>query len=120
MAWEQGQEDHRETRIKAAQGLCRGRATSERDFCRGRDDQKSNFAYEFDLKIVLFLEIMHMNFRDAELASGARQTIVGLPQRIAQQEPFEGALGLLPARQLIAVKHQPVVVRKDDLLFILR
>src|SRR4051794_20757689 len=81
----------------------------------GEDDLN----YKDSLEIVLLLEIMNMNLRDAELASGARQTIVGLPQGVTQQEAFERALGLLPARQLIAVKYQPIVVRKDDLLFVL-
>src|SRR5690349_24473896 len=71
------------------------------------------------LEIVFLLQIVDVDFRDAELAGGARQTVVGLTQRVTQQEAFERALGLLPARQLVAVEDQPVVIREDDLLFVL-
>src|SRR5690349_2054082 len=71
------------------------------------------------LEIVFLLQIVDVNFRDAELAGGARQAVVGLTERVAQQEAFERALGLLPARQLVAIEDEPVVVCEDDLLFIL-
>src|SRR5438045_1876630 len=95
------------------------RAASESIRCYQPLSEKSNFNYE-KLKTVLLLEIVHMNFRDAELARSTGQTVVGLPQRVAQQEAFERAFRLLPARQLIAIKNQPIVVGEDDLFFVLR
>ena len=60
-----------------------------------------------------------MDLGDPKFSRGSRKTVAGLPQGVAQQEAFECPLGFLPSRQLIAVKHEAVVVGEHDLLFVL-